>query len=213
MTPAVEIRPVGEQRILLEGITWDFYRTFCDQVDGRSVRLSFDNGKLEIMITKRPHEFYKTILAKLVEQMVFELNIPVASGGNMTFQREDLERGFEPDECWWIANEKKVRGRSEFDFRHDPPPDLALEVEMSSPLVNRVGIYAALGVPEIWRFNGEILRFCVLQPNGKYADAESSRAFLFLHPQDLMPILRNEQQHDETRLLKDFVAWLRSRKN
>ena len=210
MATTVETVPIGgEERLLLTGISWEFYLRFCDELDGRRIRLTYDRGNMEIMITKRPHEFYKKLLAKLVEQMVLELNIPVSSGGSMTFQREDLQRGIEPDECWWIAHESQVRGVREFDVQRDPPPDLAVEVEITSSLVNRVSIYAALQVPEIWRFNGTTLRFCILQQDGTYRDGEHSLAFPFLKPEHLTPFLQMEARKDETTRMREFVSWLR----
>jgi Uma2 family endonuclease len=211
VTTTVETsRATGEERFLLTGISWDFYLRFCEELDGRRIRLTYDRGKLEIMITKRPHEFYKTLLAKLVEQLVLELNLPVSSGGSMTFQRKDLQRGIEPDECWWIAHEAQVRGREELDLVRDPPPDLAVEVEITTSLVNRVSVDAAMRVPEIWRFDGRKLRFCVLQKDGTYRDEESSHAFPFLKPQHLLPYLQIDDARDETTRIRDFVQWLRS---
>jgi Uma2 family endonuclease len=201
----------GEERFLLTGIRWDFYKAFCDELDGRHIRLTYDRGNLEIMITKRPHEYYKKILAKIVEQIVLHDGIPVASGGSMTFQRDDLEKGMEPDECWWLAHEAAVRGREELDFQHDPPPDLVVEVEITRSLVSRVSIYAALRVPEIWRFNGRKLRFCVLEASGEYRDAPHSRAFPFLQPADLEPFLVMDRTKDETTRVREFVEWLEKR--
>jgi Uma2 family endonuclease len=199
---------VGEERFLLSGISWSFYQAFCDELEGRRVRLSYDRGSLEIMITKRPHEFYKTLLARIVEQTLLFFNIPVASGGSMTFQREDLEKGIEPDECWWIANEAVVRGRDELDFRVDPPPDLAIEVEITRSLVSRIGIHAALGVPEIWRYDGKTLRFCLLSQDGQYRDSSTSLAFPFLRPEHVEPFLRPDLDKDETTRIRQFVEWL-----
>ena len=210
MATTVEASQItGEERFLLTDISWDFYRRFCEELDGRRVRLTYDRGKLEIMITKRPHEFYKTLLAKLVEQLVLELNLPVSSGGSMTFQREDLQRGIEPDECWWLAHEAQIRGLRELDLGRDPPPDLAVEVEITSSLLDRVSVYAAMRVPEIWRFDGSNLRFCVLQEDGAYRDEERSAAFPFLKPEHLMPYLQIDDAKDETTRIREFVQWLR----
>lgn len=199
---------IGEERFLLTGIRWSFYKAFCDELEGRRIRLTYDQGRLEIMITKRPHEFYKKLLAKMVEQIVLRFDIPIGSGGSMTFQRDDLEKGLEPDECWWIAHEAAVRGRGELDFQRDPPPDLAVEVEITSPLVSRTGIYAALRVPEIWRYNGEKLRFCILQDDGSYRDSPTSLAFPFLKPQHLERFLQLDPNKDETSRVREFVDWL-----
>ncbi len=141
---------------------------------------------------------------------MLECDIPVRSGGNMTFQRDDLEKGFEPDECWWIAHEARVRGQREFDFQIDPPPDLAIEIEMSRSLVNRISIYAAMGVPEIWRYNGKTLRFCQLQADGKYTDSSHSSSFPFLRPNDLGPHLAVDDHRDETTRDRQYMQWLRT---
>jgi Uma2 family endonuclease len=216
-TAELEVRPetttrslVGEQRLLIPDVSYSFYKIFCEEIGERPLRLSFTDGDLEIMVTKRPHEYFKKVLAKLLEQLVFCLNIPVASGGNMTFQRDDLEKGFEPDECWWIAHEAIVRSKEEFDFTVDPPPDLAIEIEISHSLVNRISIYAAMQVPEIWRYDGTQLRFCVLQPDGTYESAPYSLAFPFLAPSDLEPFLPFDPSKDETSRLREFVDWIRS---
>ena len=209
--PKVAAPVVGEDRILISDISWDFYVAFCDEIGERPIRLSFSDGLLEIMITHAPHEFYKTMLAKLIEAIIFELAIPVRSGGSMTFQRKDLEKGFEPDECWWIEHEAEVRCKREFDFRADPPPDLAIEIEISRSLVRRVDIFAAMGVKELWRHNGKTLRFCLLGDDRKYHDRETSHAFPFLKPADLEPYLRIDAEIDETTRVRRFCDWLRGR--
>jgi Uma2 family endonuclease len=197
----------AEERFLLTDISWPFYKAFCDELTDRRIRLTYDEGLLEIMVIKRPHEFFKTMLADLIRQIVLYYDIPIASGGSMTCQREDLKKGFEPDECWWIAHEAIVRGREELDFTVDPSPDLAIEVEITSSLVNRVGIYASLRVPEIWRFDGTKLRFCVLA-NDTYLDAQSSLAFPFLRPEHLEPFLKLDTVTDETTRIREFIRWL-----
>jgi Uma2 family endonuclease len=202
---------VGEQRYLISGVSYGLYKQFCEEIGEQPIRLSYCDETLEITITKAPHEYFKKLLGKLIEAMVLELGIPVRSGGMMTFQRDDLQKGFEPDDCWWIAHEAEVREKTEFDFHADPPPDLALEVEISHSLVSRIGIYAALGVPEVWRFDGTQLRFCVLGERGEYADADTSPAFPFLSPRDLMPFLAPPNQTDETSRVRAFVQWLRGR--
>jgi Uma2 family endonuclease len=202
---------VGEDRILLSDISWEFYVRFCEEIGERPIRLSYSEGMLEIMVTHSPHEFYKTMLAKLIEMIILEHNIPVRSGGSMTFQREDLEKGFEPDECWWIEHEASVRRKKKFDFQRDPPPDLAIEIEISRSLVNRAGIFAAMGVKELWRHNGKRLRFCVLQGDGTYQDQKTSLVFPFLRPTDLEPYLGITDNIDETTRVRRFRDRLRAR--
>jgi len=200
-----------EQRFVLRGVSWEFYLECYEELIriGSRTRLTYNEGMLEFMVTKSPHEFYKKMLAKLVEMMIFETRRPVSSGGSMTIQRSDLEKGFEPDECWWLANEEKVRGKEEFDFFSDPPPDLAVEVEISSSLANRIEIYSAIKVPEIWRFDGNVLRFCVLREDGQYVDQQTSLSFPSLLPENLTPFLNFKDARDETTRLHEFVEWFR----
>lgn len=199
----------GETRIGIHGVSYEFYKLFCEEIGEQPIRLSYNEGCLEIMITKSPHEYFKKMLAKLVEATIFELDIPVRSGGAMTFQRDDLKKGLEPDECWWIGHESAVRTITEFNFYQDPPPDLAIEVEISHSLARRIKIYEAMRVAEVWRFDGSVLRFCVLGDDGQYAEQTHSKAFSFLRPEDLLPYLSVPDQEDETRRIKNYVRWLR----
>lgn len=201
---------VGEVRIGIEGVSYEFYKQFCDEIGEQPIRLSYNDGCLEIMVTKSPHEYFKKVLAKLIEATIFELNVPVRSGGAMTFQRDDLKKGFEPDECWWLAHESIVRRITDFDFQKDPPPDLAIEIEMSHSLAGRIPIFAAMKVPEVWRFNGRTLRFCMLDADGHYVDSETSKAFPFLRPEHLQPFLALPDDEDETARLRRYVTWLRA---
>jgi Uma2 family endonuclease len=195
--------------MLISDVSWDFYLTFCEEIGERPLRLSYNDGDLEIMITKSPHEFYKKMLAKIVETTVMEFELPVRSGGSMTFQIKGLEKGFEPDECWWIEQEEAVRTQSDFEFPGDPPPDLAIEIEISRSLVSRMGILAALGVREVWRYNVRRLRFCVLQPDGSYQEQDNSVAFPFLHTADIESYLWIDDARDETTRIRHFRDWLR----
>ena len=201
---------VGEIRIGIEGVSYEFYKQFCEEIGEQPIRLSYNDGCLEIMVTKSPHEYFKKVLAKLIEATIFELNVPVRSGGAMTFQRDDLKKGFEPDECWWLAHEAIVRKTTDFNFQKDPPPDLAVEVEMSHSLAGRIHIFAAMKVPEVWRFNGCALRFCILDTEGRYVDAECSQAFPFLRPEHLQTFLALPDDEDETARLRRYVSWLRA---
>lgn len=200
----------GEQRVVIHDLSYGFYKKFREEIGEQPVRFSFSDGSLEIMNRKRPHEHFRKILAMFVEAILRERKTPMWPGGMMTFQRDDLEKGFEPEDCWWIASASKVSDTIEYDSSKDPPPDLAIEVEITSSLVHRIGIYAAMGVPEVWRFNGKKLRFCVLQSTGEYTDAESSRTFPFLRPRDLLPFLLPEKSEDATTRTNNFVEWLQS---
>jgi Uma2 family endonuclease len=157
----------AEQRFVLSGITWPAYVAFADLLDGQHVRVTYDRGRLEFMTPSPEHERSKHLLALLLAVVAEEMDIDIAGFGSMTCRREDLDRGLEPDECYWGSHEPKVRGRTEINLAVDPPPDLVLEVEISRSVLDRMDLYARLGIAEIWRWDGHSLRVCLLGPDGK----------------------------------------------
>lgn len=116
-----------DQRVLLTDVDWETYQAMLNLVGDRPVRITYSAGKLELMSPSRVHEKYKTLLGNMIEFLLREWGMDFEVGGSMTFNRSDLDRGLEPDECYWVASEPAVRGRSEFDANVDPPPDLAVE--------------------------------------------------------------------------------------
>lgn len=201
--------PVGE-RFSFYDVDWAFYDLVLSQVEDRPVFVTYDRGSLEVMSPSASHESSSGLIGRLIEELTLELNIPIRSGRSTTFRREDLERGLEPDECYWIQNEARVRGAGPIDLRRDPPPDLAVEVEITSRLLDRVGIYAALGVPELWRFDGEKLRVCILGADGRYADSDHSRALPRLPIGEVVRFLNMPKTMDETTLVRSFREWIRA---
>ena len=199
----------AEQRFRLSGIDWPSYVAFGDLLDGRHIRLTYDRGELEFMTLSHQHEWSKKLLGRLVEALTEEMDIDIASGGSMTCRREDLERGLEPDECYWIANEPLIRGRDEIDLEEDPPPDLAMEVEVSRSTLDRMGLYARLRVPEVWCWDGQHLRVYLLDADGNYVESNRSLAFPFLPVAELERFLAQATTISETKLLRSFRAWVR----
>jgi Uma2 family endonuclease len=203
----------SSRRLVLHGIDWRTYgrllRVFAERP---SVRLAYDRGDLELMSPLHQHESDADLLGRFVIVLTEELGLPVKAGRSTTFRRRRQRRGIEPDNSWWIANEPRVRGRRQIDLRTDPPPDLAVEVDVTSSSLNRMGIYATLGVPEVWRWDDPVLTFHVLGPNGRYVEAAHSLSFPFLTAADLLPFLAlRGPQLDENALVRQFRAWVRSR--
>ena len=199
----------AEQRLVLAGIDWPAYVAFGNLLDERHVRLTYDRGALEFMTLSPEHERAKKLLARLLEALTEELGIDIASYGSMTCRREDLERGLEPDECYWIANEPHIRGRNDIDLERDPPPDLALEVEISRSALDRLRVYASLGVPEVWRWDGQNLLIGVLGADGRYAESERSLALPFLPMEAFTRFLAPDPAHSETKRMRTFRTWVR----
>ncbi len=197
-----------EQRLRLSAIPWETYVLYSDGLGPRHIRVTYDRGEMEVMTLSSKHERKKTLLARLVEALTEEMNIDIASFGSMTCRRVGLKRGLEADEAYWIENEPCVRGREDIDLDVDPPPDLALEVEVSRSTLNRMAIYAALRVPEVWRWDGKVVRVFLLTARGTYRHSDRSKAFPFLPLQKLAEFL-NRSDLSETQLLRTFRAWVR----
>ncbi len=162
------------QSIVLPNISWKAYQQIADAVqDETPAHFTYDRGKLEIMVLSLHHENLKKLLATLFERLCEELEIEISPAGSTTFQREDLERGFEPDECYYVENVGFMRGKTEVNLDFDPPPDLTIEIDIKHSSLNRMNIFAAIGVPEIWRYDDKNLTIYLLE-NGKYSVSESS---------------------------------------
>jgi Uma2 family endonuclease len=204
------LRTVRPGRLVIYGEPWGTYLKILRAFAGRrSVRITYDRGALEIMTLSGSHESCKHLIGSLIVLLAYELKIPIRGMGSLTFKRRRKQRGLEPDECYWIQNESRVRAKKTFDWKVDPPPDLVVEIEISRSALNRLGVYAALGVPEVWRFDGTKIVVCVLGPDGKYAVHDRSRVFPFLRPADLIPFVAQAHTAGETAMADSFRAWLR----
>jgi Uma2 family endonuclease len=194
---------------LREHVSWQEYEHLLKEYDERPIRLTYDRGNLEIMILSLGHEGYSYLLGRFVDVLTEELAIPVKAGRSTTFKREDLERGLESDNCYWIRNERAMRGKREFDITRDPPPDLALEIDITRSSLDRMGIYAALQVPEVWRFNGSSIRVYKLGKDQRYTLSSQSPTFPFLQMANVLQLLKESETRDETSLIRSFRAWVR----
>ncbi|MBI4858676.1 MAG: Uma2 family endonuclease [Candidatus Riflebacteria bacterium] len=202
--------PAGH--IVLCGISWPTYEALLrDLEDSPGIRVAYDRGTLEIMSPSKLHENLKSLLSQMLGILMLELNIERVSAGSTTWRRQDLERGLEPDECYYIASEARVRGKDHLDLTVDPPPDLAIEVDLDKPALEKLRIYAALGVTEVWKYDGQ--RLCVyrLQPDARYLEVRESASFPFLPLDELTRFLSQRQGTTETQLLRAFREWVRTR--
>lgn len=196
-----------EQRIRLSCIPWAAYVAFCDCLGEHNLRVTYYEGEMEVMSLSHKHEREKSRLRRLVDTLTVELDIDIASGGSMTCRNEEMLKALEPDECYWIAHESEVRGRDDIDLDIDPPPDLAMEIEISRSALDRMLIYAALRVPEIWRWNGESLHVHLLMASGNFRASKRSKAFPFLPMDEFASFLKRTDLSD-TKLVIAFRAWV-----
>jgi Uma2 family endonuclease len=196
---------------VLYDIDWQTYlrllRTF--EKSGRRLRLTYDRGTLEIMSPLLlEHENPADLLGCFVVVLTEEYDLPRRAGRSVTLRRKRKRRGLEPDNCYWIANAFRLQGKTHLDLRIDPPPDLAIEVDVTSSSLNRMTIYAALQVPEVWRQSKAGLTFHVLEA-GAYQVHPNSLSFPQLTPGDLTAFLSQIGQTDDTTLLRQFREWVR----
>jgi len=202
-------RHQAEERLVLDGVSWSTYEALLADLEHGGVRLTYDHGRLEIVSPSRQHERFKRLIGRMVEAVTEELQIPIMSTSSWTLKSELKRRGLEADESYYVANEPKVRGREDLTLQHDPPPDLAIEVEISSPWIKKAPIYAELGVPEIWRYDGQRLSVELLQGDQTYAASPTSAAFPFLPIEKLEAFLDRRAETDETTWIRQFRAWVR----
>jgi Uma2 family endonuclease len=208
-----ELTEAADGRCLrLNDVDWKTYSSLLFAFAERpAVRLTYDHGELEIMSPLLKHEDSGRFLGDVVYVLTDELNLPLKRGGSTTLRRRLKQRGIEADECFWIANALKLIGRRRLDLRRDPPPDLALEVDVTSSSLNRMGIYAALRVPELWRLEAKQLIFYRLGEDGTYIRCTHSVAFPGISSADLMRFLKKTRRADENQVLREFRQWLRKR--
>lgn len=197
-------------RVLLRNITWQTYLALLLDVEEQpGIRLTYDRGLLEIMTPLDPHESYKKLLGRFVEALTEELNVEIRSLGSRTCNREDLARGLEPDQCYYIQNEQVVWDKDQIDLNQDPPPDLVIEIDITSSSINRLELYAELGVPEVWRYDGRRLTIYRLEAK-KYQACERSPTFPFLPLTEIIRFLELRKTTRETTLIRLFREWVRS---
>ncbi|MBM4068400.1 MAG: Uma2 family endonuclease [Planctomycetes bacterium] len=198
------------RHLLLHGVDWRTYsrllRIFAERP---SIRLTYDRGTLEMMAPLHAHESDGRFLGRLAVTATEELGLPVKAGGSTTFRRKKHARGLEPDDCLWIASEPMVRGKRHIDLRVDPPPDLAIEVDVASSSLDRMSIYAVLKVPEVWRLDALGLKFFILDTSGEYVEAAHSLAFPCIAAADLLNHLQLRNRLDENAVIRQFREWLR----
>ncbi len=203
------VEPTRTENRFVIYTNWSGYLKFLDAVGDRPIRVTYDRGKLELMSPTKEHEKVKTILGSLAEAMMQARGIDYEPGGSVTFKREDLDRGLEPDECYWVASYLAVKDREEYDAAIDPPPDLVIEVEVSRSMMNRLGIFRAVQVPEIWRWTERgRLEFHHRQDDGSYSIEPRSKAFPWLSSEDVGRFVRKARVDGVSATAEAFRAWV-----
>jgi Uma2 family endonuclease len=202
--------PTSTEPLVLEGISWALYEQLLKETEGQHLYITYFQGSMELMPPSNFHERYKTILGRLIEMMTVELDIEIASCGSTTWKKPELLAGLEPDECYYVQNEPKVRHNYHIDLAVDPPPDLALEMDYTHHGIDREQVYAALGVPEIWRFDGARLEVLLLGASGQFEPAQGSLAFPFLPMREFEQFVLAAPGKPETSMVREFRGGVRT---
>ncbi|MBD2330014.1 Uma2 family endonuclease [Alkalinema sp. FACHB-956] len=194
--------------VVLSGISWETYQALVRELESQpSKRLTYDNGTLEIFMPLPPHESYSAWSNRFIQIVTEELEVEIRSLGSSTWTRQDLAKGIEADECYYLQNEQLIRGKLSIDLATDPPPDLAIEIDITSLSIPRLPIYQALAVPEIWRFDGEKVMFLALN-EGEYQEIDRSIALPIVTPSVLQNWLMQATTMGETSWAKAIRRWV-----
>ena len=186
---------LGEKRVSLRGLTWQAYQQILHALpQSRSARLTYDCGILEITMPLESHEFGLKLIERFILILVFEMGMKIKTMGSTTMDREELDRGAEPDCAYYIQNQSRVAGRT-VDFTTEPPPDLVVEVDITHTDIDKNRLYAAMGVPEFWRYNGR--EWLIYQlTEGIYQECDRSPTFTWVEKEYLYEFLEQAQQDE-----------------
>lgn len=200
----------SSQRVILPNISWQTFETILAEMgDNRATRLAYDHGTLEIMTPLMPHEHNNRLLEHLVFALAEELNLNLKSTGSVTCKRPDLLRSVEPDSSFYIQNEPLMRHKQNLDLTQDPPPDLVIEVDYTSASVDRMPIYLALGIVEVWRYDEPVMQIYQLR-QGVYVPCDVSPTFANLPLTTEIPrFLQESLKIGEIPMIRSFRSWVR----
>ncbi|MFP5274073.1 Uma2 family endonuclease [Coleofasciculus sp.] len=201
--------PLG-QRIILTDVNWSKFVDILQELgEKRATRVAYYHNQLEIRMPLPEHEFDKEIIGDMVKILLEELEIDRECYGSTTFKRQDMAAGIEPDNCFYIQNHRLMIGKRRLDLTVDPPPDLAIEVDVTSK--TQLSAYAALGVPELWQFSQGTLKINVLQA-GDYVESSLSPTFEnFPMIEGVSPFVQMSLTQGSSAALRAFREWIRER--
>lgn len=203
-----QIRVTPGQRIILEDVSWQVFEAILNELgEHRRSRVAYSQGTLEIMAPLPEHERSKVIIGDLVKALLDELDLNWESLGSTTFKRKDKSAGIEPDDCFYIQNYKLMIGKDKIDLDVDPPPDLAIEIDVISK--TEISAYEALKVPEIWRYENRNLEISLLQGE-QYINSQTSPTFPNFAVIEIIPqFVEMARTTGMSSALKEFRKWVK----
>lgn len=207
---AIEHLPDGAM-LRLEDISWDEYEQLLEELsEWPGVRVSYDHGRVEIMSPTTEHEEYKDFILRIAHILAEELGVALEPRGSSTFKRKRLLKGAEPDASFYVKNAAAIVGKRRIDLSIDPPPDVVVEIDISSESLSKFPIYAVLGVPEIWRYDGK--QACIYHLSDEdYVEAPASRSFHGLTAQAITDSIEQSKTEGQSQALTAFRKWVRTK--
>ncbi len=198
----------SEVRIVLPNISWQSYERLLADLSNQSIpHLTYDRGELEIMSPTAQHEKINRSIEVLVATLAFEMKLEYVSLGSTTFKREDLRRGFEPDSCFYFKNCERIKGKAQIDLTMEPPPDVVVEIDITSPSIEKLSIFAEFGVPEMWRYREGTMQIFILD-QGAYVPSSNSAALQFLDVKTLTDFVNQSLKLDSIEWMQVVLKWV-----
>jgi Uma2 family endonuclease len=199
----------AEQRLTLNNVSWETYEKILEAFgEHRTARMTYNEGTLEFMVPLEAHENPSDVIGAFIRTLVVESGLNLKSMASTTLRRKSLQRGAEPDKCYYIQNELLVRGR-EVDLEKDPPPDLVVEVDITHTDIDKNTLYAELGVPELWRFDGQVLTLFQLQGD-RYTEVIASPTFPWVDKALFYTFLKDCKLMGEAQAQRQLSSWIQS---
>lgn len=196
--------------IEIHNVSWESYEELLNQLnDPKGLHISYNNGTLTAMTVSAEHEKYVAFINRLISQLAFRLSLNVLFFGGPTIKKSKLLKGNEPDACYYVQNAQTLGNRINLDFETDPVPDIVVEVDIHHDSLDKFSIYAAFGVGEIWRFDGQSFSIHILQQD-HYSESESSLALPMLSGKIMSKFLSQMRDEGELQTVKAFDKWVQS---
>jgi Uma2 family endonuclease len=203
-------RTTTSSGVVFHEVTWDDYEAMLRIVGERRIRVTYDQGEMEVFMPTFEHDGDGYLLGRMVDLLTEELGVSIRGGDTTTHKREDLGKGAEPDKCYWFGkNARQMRGKHQLDLTRDPAPDLVIEVDVTRTSLDRLKIFAAMGVPEVWRSTSRSLQFLHLQEDGTYQPRPTSRNFPSLPVSSVAQFLKQGRTTDSIDWIRSFRAFVR----
>jgi Uma2 family endonuclease len=203
-------RMPADSVLIQHDVSWNDYEELLEAVgEASGLRISFDAGRLQIMTLSQRHEKYSTLIERMVDRLSLFLRVKVLFYGSATMRKREKQKGVEPDACFYVQNASLVGTKDEIDFNTDPPPDVVVEIDLHHDSISKFPIYAALGVPEFWRYDGNALTIYHLIEE-QYQPSEASQSLPLLTSSILTEFLGRTPKEDQYDILLAFEEWLKA---